>query len=658
MQDANSMTGWTERALEDLSKSDPRPLPLQDRSVPLWAVVLSMLFSGGASACFVTLLVLIAFYQDLVTSQGQEIMAYLLTLGAIVPVLGILVFEIGHNKALAGYRHVRERNAAFGHALVATLVTGGLGFLDPLLLISFVGGAALSWLVVFPIGRRLPAERLWEFVPTEAVSFLSGRDRRAVELANSPADSDAPVNSMLRAVQAMALMVTVAICSWLAAREVLNGAAVASIAFLNFWSTHTFSRFFLRLSKNDPENVGRAANVVALPDPEASDGEFSDGLTVRNLNVTTASGQPLLSDVSFDVAPGTIIGLCGDEFAGKSLLMQALSAPHDLKGLSVSGFVSIAGDTPWIRSDQDRNISSIFVPPEPLTVPGCGIDNLSCFSDDQDSARARRNLKSLVHNSDTVEHICHSSDIRTLSGTDKKALAFARALFLRPRLFLLDRPEDGASNALLRALSDRLKEESRLGGIFVVATENRQILDACDKLLMLQNGRVIELAPASEINARRFAGWIRFVCERDPDSEDALDSWIRSQFRRDGDEANRRNVCMIANEMLALSCQHRKDVEFGTSVSFEFQHQKGYCTLRTLENSAIVSSATLEKARKELEQHQDGTAMSPLAKVMKYAKSVEITEADGKHLLQVTVVTYDPRQAQSQKAGHHEKQTG
>lgn len=657
MHDAKPTAGWTEQTLEELSAGDPRPLRMQDRSAPSWAVVLSVLFSAGSAACFVSLMIFIAFYQDLVAAQGQEIMAYLLTLGAVVPVLGILVFEIGHNRALAGYRHVRERHETIGHALIAVLVSGGLGFLDPLLLAPFLAGALLSWIVAHPVGRLLAVERFWEFLPAEAVSFLSGRDRRAVDLANAKGDRDPVLDSLLRAVQLLTLMATVALCSWLVARGVLSMPAIASIAFLNFWATQTFAKFLKRASVADPEMEGRAKSVTLLPNPDPEDPKsaLSDGLMVRNLTITTAAGHPLVSDLSFDLAAGSIIGLCGDEFAGKSVLMQALSAPHDLEGLEVKGFVSLAGDLTWIRSAQDRDIASVMVPPVPLTVPGGGLENLSCFSFETEAHRARRMLKTLVHNTDTVDHICEARDVRTLSGSDRKALALARALYLRPRLFLFDRPEDGASVGLLNALAKRMREESRLGGIFLVATENRQLLDACDKLLMLQKGRLIELAPASEINARRSAGWMRFVSERDLESEEALDSWICAQFRRDGDEANRRSVCMIANEVLALSCQTRNGRELDRSVNFEFKHQKGYCILQTVERDALVSSAALERARQEVEHQRDGESLSPLGRVMKHAKSVEVLEMAGKHLLQIMIETYDPRETLPQKPGHHAK---
>jgi ABC-type multidrug transport system ATPase subunit len=656
MQKAKSTVDWTERTLESLSENDPRPVRMRDRSVPVWAAALSIFFSAGTAACIVALLVFIAFYQEIVARQGQEIMSYLLTLGAGVPILGILIFEVGRNKSLAGYRDIRERNAALGHAIIAMLVTGGLGFIHPLLLVPFAIGAVLSWLVVHPIGNMLSPERMWEFLPSESVSFLSGRDKRAVDLANSRGDKDPVVDTLLQAIRYMSLMFTMGLTTWLAAREVVSLPAIASIAFLNFWATRAYSDILKRFSRSDPELEGRAASVTLVTDTD-DDGE-PGGLKVRNLFVTTPEGHPLISDVSFDLSPGVIVGLKGDEFSGKSLLMRALASPHDLTNLDIRGGAFVEGEALWLRSALERDIASVYVPPWPLTAPSGGIENLSCFADANGEAKAQRVLKSLVHNSDTVDHICRIRDVSKLSDTDRKALALARALYLRPRVYLLDRPEDGASDALLHALAKRIQTEARLGSIFLIATENRQLLEACDKLMMLQNGRMIELAPSTEINARLSAGWLRFVTERDPDSEEALDSWICSQFRRDGDDANRRKVCLVANEMLAVACQQQIGQVQNTSVNFEFKHQKGQCILQTVEKDAVISSASLEQARRLANETPEGGVLTPLAKIFKHARTVETVEISGRHLLKVEIETYDPRKEQPREYKKNAQRNG
>ncbi|WP_372886672.1 ATP-binding cassette domain-containing protein [Shimia sp.] len=655
---------WTTRTLADLPPVDPLPPPARDRATPLWAAALSVVFSVGAGVCYLAIAVFTVFFLDLVALQRQEILAYLLAFGALVPVVGILIFDVGHARALAGYRHLRERNAVLGRALLALLAIGGLTFIHPLVLLPFAGALGLCWVIAVPLARALPPERPWDFLPAEAVSFLSGRDARALALANAPARSDPLIDGLLGAVALLALVGAFAVGSWLAAREVMHPPAITAAALITYGAVLAVTALLRQRSRLDPERAGRAAEVRPLPAPEAeaeageeagAEASGAPGLVVHNLSVQRPGGAPLLSDISFRVAPSTVVGIRGDSFAGKSLLLRALAAPHDLTGLSVQGHVSVAGEQPWRRSADDRQISTVLVPPRPLAVPGGGTNNLSCFVDRPSGARARAILKTLVHNSDTVARILAAGEVGALSETEQKALALARALFLRPRLYLFDRPEDGAGPGLLRAFAGRLDDEIRLGAVILIVTDDRLLLEKCDKLLMMQNGRVIELAPSAEINARLSAGWARFVTERSLDSEEALDSWICAQFRRDGDDGNRRTVCMIANEMLALACRQPATLGGGGRVGFEFKHFDGHCILRLAEEEMPVSSATLEKARQSLEQATEGAKLSPLARILRDARAVESCEVAGRQMLQVTIATYDPRKSRAPGVPLHDR---
>lgn len=648
-----------EQTLADLPPGDPPVLAAQDRATPFWATALSVIFAAGTGVCYVAIAVFSVFFLDLVAIQNQRILAYLLAFGALVPVVGILIFDVGHARALAGFRYMRERNARIGLAIVAVLAMGGLAFIHPLVLAPFGGALLASWIIAVPLARALPGERPWEFLPAEAVSFLSGRDARAVQLANAPAVADPLIDGLLGAVRLLSFIGALAVASWLAAHEIIHMPAITAVALITYGAVAAFGALFRQMSRLDPELEARAQQVILLPDPAADseDGGRDTGLRVHNLSVHLASGAPLLTDISFQVAPGTIIGLQGESFAGKSLLLRALAAPHDLTDMTVQGHVSVAGTRPWIRTAQERRLATVLLPPQVLSVPGGGRNNLACFLDERDSARARSVLKSLVHNTDMVDHITAIADVQSLSSSEQKALALARALYLRPQLYLIDRPEDGATPALLRALAGLLEDETRLGAIFLIATDDRLLLDQCDKLMMMQNGRLIELAPAAEITARLSAGWARFVSDRNLDSEEALDSWICAQFRRDGDDANRRAVCMIANEMLALACQTHSALSGAQSVSFEFKHFSGHCILRLVEQDMPVSSAALERARQSLGQAGKGAKLTPLARILRDALGVESCEISGHQILQVTIQTYDPRKTHSPGTLDHDSQT-
>lgn len=642
-----------DRSIKTLSPAHSEPLIFRDRAVPAWTRGLSFLFSLGGGICLLAVAVFLTFFYEMVAQDRQQILAPLLALGALVPIVGILIFEVGHTRALAGYRYIRLRNAAGVRVLVAVLAGGVFALLHPILAAPFVIGAGLSWAICMLAAKWAVKEPMWDFLPQEAASFLSGRDRRAIELANAAHGESALLAAMHKILALSGLITGVAVTSWLAAQEVTNIAAIATISLIIYWSVDAFFAYFRQTSQLDPENRYRAKEVVLLPPVFSTDPEGDDtALVVSHLSVQTAEGLPLVTNVSFRAEPGEIIGVSGDSFAGKTLLLKALQAPYDLKDLRIEGYVSLRGAPLWERSAEERPIRSVLLPPDPLSVPGGGAANLSCFSGTAQLDRACKALQSLVFTADTVSRILSSTDVSDLSRSEQKALSFARALALRPGLYLFDRPEDGASESLLAALADQLRAESRLGHTTILVTENRALLERCDRLLMMQNGRLIEYAPTAEIRARQSSGWSRFVTSRELDNEEALDGWLCSQFRRDGDEGNRRAVCMVANELLAVACQVASD---GSStpdeLSFEFRHFVGECHLRLIDSRLAISSGAMLKAKVAADTSVEGERLSPLAKLMRDCLAVNTGMEDDQTYLQIRVKTYDPRLLPARK-GH------
>lgn len=658
MSDHSFTRGDPAFSIDSLDTSDPTPLQFRDRATPLWASLLSSIFSLAGGVCLYSVAILSIFFFEQVAVQGQEILALLLTGGALVPILGILIFEVGHARALAGFRYIRNRHNAGGKALLGAMTAAVFALLDPVLAAPLLVGAVLAACICFWGEKVLRPEPMWEFLPQEAPSFLTGRDRKALELANAKPQSTPLLDGLQTSLGLFGLASGVAVASWLTARDVLAPSAIFAVGIMTYWSVSAFAAFARRLAQPDPELEGLASSVTLLPpsDPDAIDTD--QGLRVERLSVRRADNTPLLHEISFDAAPGMLIGICGDSFSGKSLLMQALIAPHELDGLDVEGRVCLYDTNPWVRSGRRQQISAVYVPTLPLGVPGGGANNISCFGDDTQRNRAYRLLKSLVFTADVADRIMHAKDVKELSSSELKALSFARAFALRPRLYLFDRPEDGCSEKLLSALSNLAQAETKIGSISIFITENRQLLEKCDKLLMLQNGRVIEYADAKEIRARQSTGWTRFVTERDLESEEALDAWLSAHFRRDGDEGNRRAVCMIANEMLSIACMASPNGQLGDSrISFQFKHFAGHCLLKLKDEQLALSSGALTKAQTAARTSVDGERLSPLAKVIRDSLDVDVEKSAAMTILTVKIKTYDPR-IQPQRHGHaHEKTT-
>ena len=636
---------WPASALEAMRENDPQEVLQRDRGLPLWTGLVSACFSAGTAVCLAILAIFAFYIHELVIVQQNALLAPILVTCAALPVIGVILFGWGHSRAMGGNLYLKAQNAARGSALIGFLGLIALAGAHPFLLLPPFVAILFGWVVCGPVAARLLAESPWSFDAREAVSFLSGRDQRALQLSNAKSQEPTWVPVLLLAMQLLCAVASYGLAAWLATRQVISPSAAMSVMLISTGSCYAFHRVFKHRSRIDPEHQDRAVLVTRkrpLEETEVSD----SGLVVSDLNVRTADGRHLLHSININCPPGSIVGVCGDGFAGKSILLRAIAAPHDLAGLTVSGDIRINGSCAWHRSTHPHLLLLHHLPASPLMTQGSALNNLTCYEPER-LERATRILKSLVFDSQLVDHLLSAQGIQELSMGQRKALSFARALCLQPDVFLVDRPEDGASEVLRNAFVTRMKEQTRAGATFLVVSEDRRFLEACSHLMILQNGRLIEFGPAQEIRQRQSSGWQRFVTELSLESEEALESWLRSQFRRDGDEGNRRKVCLIANELLALACRQKDLPDRPPNVHFDFKMMAGRCLIHLHLANANFSSGSFDLAREELERTGDLADLSPLARILQQAETVEYHVEDGQNLLQVSIAIYDPRLANS-----------
>lgn len=625
---------------------------LQDRSAPGWASLLSFCFTAGGAVCLTAFCILTAFLHALVVEQKQLILAPLLAVLALAPALGMVIFDAAHGHALRGHRRLRDRHTVTMKALAAVTGTAVLALIHPLLSLPVLAGSALCWLAAGPARPLFRREPMWDFLPAEAVSVLSGRDRIGHVLARQPEQDSTLLRTWVTAMSWLSLTAGFALAARLAALEVLAPSAVPALALITYLCVRSIGRHLqARRPASGPDGASSVTSLAALL-PEEQLEKHPQGLLVEGLNAFSSSGKALLADVSFTVEPGTVTCIDGGSSAGKSLLLRCLADPYGQEALDIRGAVLLEGEDLWTRSAAPQRVPAVHIPPVPLILPASGSQNLGCFHGGEELERGRKILRQMAFSSETAEAICAAPDARLLSGSEQKMLAFARAFLLRPRLLLLDRPEDGAGAKQIAALAARLQQDRRLGLAVLMVTSSRKLQELSDRVLVMQGGRIIDQGPAEEIRARTTAGWSRFVTERELASEEALDSWLASQFRRDGDAANRRKVCMLANELLAFSCQGVSGLDLQQELRFEFKHFDGHCLLRMLDQAAPLSSGVLEQARQEAAEGS-GARLSPLAAVFKGAMEVQTSTQDGQRVIEARIETYDPRLGIPKEAAGH-----
>lgn len=618
----------------------------RDRASPGWARVLSWTFSGLVAFGLLVVAVVPIYLDRLVVERGETLAAPLLAVFAATILFGTIALEYAHGRALRGFRYARNRFARTAQAVVAGVVFLVLELLHPILGLPVLMAGAGAWLAFVWLDRRDEAEPLWDFLPSESVPVLAGRDMTGFRLATTVPRHHDLSDAVIRTVAWGALIGGFAVAAWLAAKEIIDTSAVASVALLSFWSAGAVARQLSQRRQPGPDAVDGGNEVVRQPRREREEASGPVGLDIQALSVIDASGRALLTDIDLQARPGTVVGIIGGASAGKSTLLRALADPFSMAGCRVRGNVSMNDEDLWERSPEARTATLVHVGPMPLHLPERGLDNLTCFHGGAMVDRGRAILEQLLYSTDAVDRVTRSDRATTLSSSDAKALALARAFLIAPALYLFDRPEDGASEELITALVERIAAERRAGRTFLLCTGNRALLEACDRLVVMHEGRIVDVGPASEVRSRMTSGWSRLLVRRQLEAEDILVNWIRAQFRRNGDEANRRTVSLVAAELLALSCQSAGSMA-EEKISFEFKNFQGHCVIRMRDTGPEITSGQIESARAELDE---GTGRAgPLAEVIRRSLSFDPGMDDEERVIEVKVETYDPRKATGAK---------
>ncbi|WP_295101280.1 ABC transporter ATP-binding protein [uncultured Microbacterium sp.] len=216
----------------------------------------------------------------------------------------------------------------------------------------------------------------------------------------------------------------------------------------------------------------------------------------------------VLDDISLSLDEGDSLGLVGESGAGKSTilrLMLGLSAPLEGKVLFDGAPLSLR-DRAQMRRFR-ASVQPVFQDPYSSLDPRQRIDriigeplrSLGLASGADAQRRIAEALESVGLPADTARRYPHE-----FSGGQRQRIAIARAVVSRPRVLLADEPVsalDVTTRMQVLELLDRLRRENGLS-LVMVSHDLTAIASACDRTVVLQDGRVVEQgATASVLHA-------------------------------------------------------------------------------------------------------------------------------------------------------------
>lgn len=212
----------------------------------------------------------------------------------------------------------------------------------------------------------------------------------------------------------------------------------------------------------------------------------------RQVEFAYEPGEAVLSQLSFRLEPGQVLGLLGRTGSGKTTLARLLLRFHDPS----SGQVLLAG----IPSQQVDLLSlrrSVYLVTQEVQLFQASVrDNLTFFADQVSDQRVQQVLADVGLQPwlDSLPAGLDSelqSGARGLSAGEAQLLAFARCFLADPALVILDEASsrlDPATEQLVERAMDRLLQ----GRTAIIIAHRLATVQRADQVLILEQGRVIE----------------------------------------------------------------------------------------------------------------------------------------------------------------------
>ena len=218
-------------------------------------------------------------------------------------------------------------------------------------------------------------------------------------------------------------------------------------------------------------------------------------------------GVAALTDVSFQVPGGEILGLIGPNGAGKTTLLNCISGVHHLDAGSISFDGSRISGLPPHRVAR-LGIGRTFQVVKPFA--SMTVRENAAVGALFGSAEAHLGPRAAFTRADEVLELVGLAPkarltVGSLTIPDRKRLEVARALATRPRLLLLDEVMAGLNPIEVDQALEMVRKV-HAGGITIVLIEHvmRVVVGVCDRVIVLHMGRFLaEGTPREVLQDRR-----------------------------------------------------------------------------------------------------------------------------------------------------------
>ncbi len=219
-----------------------------------------------------------------------------------------------------------------------------------------------------------------------------------------------------------------------------------------------------------------------------------------------------LDRISFDIAPGEILGVVGESGAGKSLTGAAIIGLLEPPGRIASGQILLEGQRidnlshDQMRHVRGRRIGAIFQDPltslNPLYSIGRQLIETIRTHLPVSEQEARARAISLLQDTgipaaaQRIDHYPHQ-----FSGGMRQRVVIALALAAEPKLIVADEPTTALDVSIQAQIITLLKAicKDRGAAVMLITHDMGVIAETCDRVAVMYAGRIAEIGPVHEV---------------------------------------------------------------------------------------------------------------------------------------------------------------
>ena len=279
------------------------------------------------------------------------------------------------------------------------------------------------------------------------------------------------------------------------AASIIAGRALAPIEIVTSqWKNFALAAVAFRRLKLFVEKFPARSERTALPAPKGA-------VSVERVYCQPGGAkQPVLKNISFNLAPGEALGIVGPSAAGKSTLARAIVGVE----ACAAGVIRMDGAnlTHWDQDALGKYIG--YLPQEVELFAGTAAQNIARFRDDAspkdiidaaEAAGAHQMIQDFPEGYDTEI----GDRGARLSAGQRQRLGLARALYADPVLVVLDEPNANLDAEGEAALTGAIKGLKARGATVVIIAHRPSAIAFVDKLLFLVGGETRGFGPRDDV---------------------------------------------------------------------------------------------------------------------------------------------------------------